>query len=337
MGRSSDPQKETALEALFQVMKNLKIAHRPGPSHDLFFMVKNAIHLWKTAHQPSKSKVHLTGKVCIPICDDYWDKQQLSAPENKKTRDLLLQTISTWFDRRSKKSSKNKVINQKLLEDWMKKIQIETGASKARPTASPRPKVVPHRKRQKSLDYLEREWRKLDKDELIAELSNLKKECKRLKETLAETLTVQLKRKRANSMELPVRCDPGHSSSGNMLDTIIDNNSNNSKKSKNCHHHDHSHCQHQKNRSEEEEKNSEEKKREKHAHGKDCGHRAILHKTSFHAEPHIDFLVNGVLDCKHQDLDCCSNVDCNEYDCNDFELVDEDFDIDLEKLVDLLD
>ena len=105
MGRSSDPQKETALEALFQVMKNLKIAHRPGPSHDLFFMVKNAIHLWKTAHKPSKSKVHLTGKVCIPICDDYWDKQQLSAPENKKTRDLLLQTISTWFDRRSKKSS----------------------------------------------------------------------------------------------------------------------------------------------------------------------------------------------------------------------------------------
>ena len=62
-----------------------------------------------------------------------------------------------------------------------------------------------------------------------------------------------------------------------------------------------------------------------------------MHKTSFHAEPHIDFLVNGVLDCKHQDLDCCSNIDCNEYDCNDFELVDEDFDIDLEKLVDLLD
>ena len=101
-------------------MKTRNIPHRPGPSHGLFFMVKNAVHLWKSVNKSFDRDKQVGNRII-----SYWDIEQLSAPQNKKKRVLLLQTISTWFDRRSRKLSRNKCINPKLLQEWIIKIQTK--------------------------------------------------------------------------------------------------------------------------------------------------------------------------------------------------------------------
>ena len=325
MGRSSDPNKETALEALFQVMKQRKIPNRPGPSHELFFIVTNAISLWKG--------------------NTYWDEEELSKPTNKKKRDLLLQTISTWFDRRGKKQNRNKIINVQLLENWMTLIQIDNSAKSDTKSVTQNPesnpKTVTDKKKQETVHRKLKRWGAMTKAELCSELTRLFKENEMLKETLSEQI---FKRKRQHSAGLL-----------GSTNSIIDRNNgkgivdiiHNRKKAKNDsndeqHRHGHSHQRHHHhNHCQDEGRTKCAKTIEadvaKHVHGKSCGHRAILHKSPFHTEPHLDFLVDGVVDCQHQSMNCCNNeTNPNEKYSGNFELVDEDFDIELDKLVELL-
>ena len=122
MGRKCNIKKETALEALYQVMKRQKILQRPGPTSELFYMVKNAINLWKSP-EASQSE------------SDYWDDEQMSSSENKKKRELLLQTISTWFDRRGKKKAPNKNIEATTLSSWIQCIETKKNTSIGVPVA----------------------------------------------------------------------------------------------------------------------------------------------------------------------------------------------------------
>ena len=104
MGRKCDGRKELAMEALYQIMKTQNILKRPAPTSHLFYLVENAINLWK---------------------DDpnYWNKVT-SSTEKKNCRNLL-QTISTWFDRRRNKTKANDTLKSETLAKWKKEIQTK--------------------------------------------------------------------------------------------------------------------------------------------------------------------------------------------------------------------
>eukprot|EP00943_MAST-04B_sp_MAST-4B-sp1_P009424 g9424.t1 len=325
MGRSSDPNKETALEALFEVMKQRKIPNRPGPSHELFFIVTNAISLWK-------------GKT-------YWDDEELSKPTNKKKRDLLLQTISTWFDRRSKKQNRNKIINVQLLENWITLIQVNnnatSGAKSLTQTPESNPKTGTDKKKLEPIQRKLKRWGGMTKTELCSELTRLFKENEMLKETLSEQIFIR-KRKHSTDLLSSTNSKLDKSNGEGALDTIdkgrkAKNDSNNEQHQHGqcrLRHHHHNHFQ---DAGKTKRAKTIETKVVKHVHGKSCGHRAILHKSPSHTEPHLDFLVDGVVDCQHQSMNCCKfEINPNEKYSGNFELVDEDFDIELDKLVELL-
>jgi len=295
MGRKCNIQKETALEALYQIMKKQKILQRPGPTSEQFYLVKNAINLWKSPEAlQSKS--------------DYWDVEEMSSSKNKKKRELLLQTISTWFDRRGKKKAPNKNIEATTLKSWMQSIERKKNVSNDGPVAlsianTTQESELKLTTTDKSYSRDERSWQRMSKKQLLGELKRFAKENVVLKGMLTEQLT----RKRLNSFDM------GSSKTNASFPR---------KKIKvgHCHGHHDKHDRHCVT---------------KHTHGKGCGHRGVIHKSPAHPEPHLDFLVDGVIDCKHGDLTCCSNH--NESFLGSFEVLDEDFDIAFDKFVELLD
>jgi len=286
MGRKCNMKKETALEALYQVMKRQKILQRPGPTSELFYMVKNAINLWKSP-ETSQSE------------SDYWDDEQMSAIENKKKRELLLQTISTWFDRRGKKEAPNKNIEATTLSSWMQCIETKKNTSivvsVALSNASAKQQLeLKNTTEGKLRAQKDRSWTRMSKKQLLGELQRYAKENK----VLRSMLTEQIKRKRLNSFDMGSGKNKTSCCSRKKI------------KLSDCH------------------------TIKKHTHGKGCGHTAVIHKSPRHSEPHLDFLVDGVIDCKHGDLPCCN--DHNEF-LGSFEVLDDDFDISFDKFIELLD
>ena len=295
MGRKCNIKKETALEALYQVMKRQKILQRPGPTSELFYIVKNAINLWKSP-EASQSK------------SDYWNDEQMSSSVNRKKRELLLQTISTWFDRRGKKKAPNKNIEATTLNSWIQLIETNKNTSIGDPVAfniaSAKQQSESNNNTEDNLHAKkERSWLRMSKKQLLGELQRHAKENRVLKSMLTE----QLKRKRLNSLDM---------GSGKKK-TLF---SRKKRKMSDCH------CNHEQH---------DQKRITKHTHGKGCGHIGVIHKSPAHSEPHLDFLVDGVIDCKHGDLACCS--DHNDSFLGNFEVLDEDFDIAFDKFVELLD
>ena len=112
MGRKCHKEKETAMEALYQILNERRILKRPEPSDPLFFLVKNTIQLWKQGTLDEDTERN-----------NFWDIEHLSSPKNRKKRRLLLQTVSTWFQRRRHKTGICKQVDLTVLQEWKEAIQ----------------------------------------------------------------------------------------------------------------------------------------------------------------------------------------------------------------------
>ena len=254
MGRKCHLQKEMALEALFQILKSKNLPKRPDPTSMMFYLVKNAIHIWKSS--PSNPA-------------DYWDSQKLATPEKSRERRLLLQTISTWFDRRRNKKHPSKALDPEALAKCIE--IIETRGTKESEVST---------KKKPSKEVF-------TKADIIKELCILKEENEMLK---AQVRYLKNKRRRRGSFDLftsyPKRCRK-------TVDTT------------------------QCNTARTEPYTNENRPLASECIG-DLANRIsrleqqyvpLLHQSPHCESPHLDYLVNGRIECQHQNQGCCSKDD----------------------------
>ena len=253
MGRKCHVKKELALEALFQIMKSKSLAKRPDPTSPMFYLVKNAIHLWKSS--PG-------------VKVDYWDSEKLGLPEKSRERRLLLQTISTWFDRRRNKKHPSKALDAEALAKSVE--TIETRGTKNSAVSSKKSRVT----------------EALTKIDIIKELCILKEENEKLK---AQVRYLKGKRRRRGSFDFftsyPKRC--------RTIDTTLDNTTS----------------------------TASPKAATKPAASDFIGDLAdrvsrleqqyvpLLHTAPNCQSPHLDYIVNGRIECQHEHHGCCSTHD----------------------------
>ena len=287
MGRKCDERKELAMEALYQIMKTQNILKRPAPTSQLFYLVENAINLWK---------------------DDpnYWVKVNSSA-EKRNCRNLL-QTISTWFDRRRNKTKANDTLKSETLAEWkkdiqIKKLRVEINNDKyniGNNTTQYDNKMKRKREENISLMGLYDQFQELKKENEILkrEVATLKKRCYRSnsfemfntdfciesnngtwEKSINDTNTSQQEGNNLN--EGPTE----HVRKLSMGDIPVSkgiNNINNSQQ----------------------EGNTLNVGPSEHERKLSMGHIPVLHKSST-CTPHLDYMANGTLDCQHKAAKCC--------------------------------
>ena len=255
MGRKCHLQKEMALEALFQTLRSKNIAKRPDPTSLMFYLVKNAIHLWKS--NPSDPA-------------DYWDSQKLASPEKSRERRLLLQTISTWFDRRRNKKHPSKALDPEALA---KSIQIIQTRSTEQPEVS---------NKKKASNEL------LTKVDIIKELCILKEENEMLK---AQVRYLKNKRRRRGSFEIFTtslkRCRKA-------VDTTQCNSANTESPT---------------NRNRPLASDYIGDLADRVSRLEQQQYVPLLHQSPNCQSPHVDYMVNGRIECQHHQQGCCRTND----------------------------
>ena len=251
MGRKCHLQKEMALEALFQILKSKNIPKRPDPTSLMFYLVKNAIHIWKSS--PSSP-------------DDYWDSQKLATPEKVANDDC--------YCKPSRRGSTGAVTRNTRPRHWIRKhwakcIQvIETRGTKDSEVST---KTKPSKE-------------VFTKADIIKELCILKEENEMLK---AQVRYLKNKRRRQGSFDLfssyPKRCRK-------TVDTTQYNTAST-------------------------EPSTNENRPLASDYIGDLANRIsrleqqyvpLLHQSPHCQSPHLDYMVNGRIECQHQNQGCCS-------------------------------
>lgn len=229
------------MEALFQILNEKCICKRPEPSDPLFFMVKNAIELWKAGSLDSSGERK-----------SFWDSEQLSSPKNRKKRRLLLQTISTWFQRRRNKTGVSDELNLTKLNKWKEAIQCvkpqqsaTTGKKHARyeilrSTSNKKQKKSKQLDIKTQLKFIHEQLKELKRENatLQLEVGLLKSQLAARNEEVSSPDTYQVAR--------TCKAVPGPS--------VI----------------------------------------------------PVLHRSTSHSFPHMDYFVDGKLECQHDAYGCCS-------------------------------
>lgn len=261
MGRNCDIRKETAMEALYQVMKAKKILKRPAPNSNLFYLVENAINLWK---------------------DDpnYWI-EVTSLSEKKNCRNLL-QTVSTWFDRRRNKAKANGTLKPERLSKWKEDIQIKKPHARINIYNNHRNKNSENNNAQRETEKKRKREKNISIEELYDQFQELKKENEVLKQEVAN-----LKRqcRRSNSFDI--------------FHTDFCIESKKSVERNNVHGTNTSINEH-------EGKNTNLLSTE-HERKLSMGHIPVIHKSATCPTPHLDYMANGTLDCQHKSSKCCGD------------------------------
>jgi hypothetical protein len=228
MVRIADTQKETALEALWELMQRKNMTQRPRPKQPTIILLIAVVNWWK-------------GK-------DYYENLVSS---NQQKRDKLLIAVTAWLKRRKKRGTPHRQVDMKQLKEYLK-ILDELYST----IPVPSPTTSPSSKKSGKNQKVSKKRKSMASSDSSSDSSS----------SSSSDISSNVSLSSSTTHAQPFKCArPVFTNAklrGRSVSTLH------------------------------------------HQHSINCGHTPVLHTCPGETKPHVDFVVNGSLECGHHE-DCC--------------------------------